>query len=124
MSLRLLVDEDTQSRWLVRLLRDAGHDVATVSELGLQGRPDPDVLARAIADDRMVLTRNVDDFRELHMADANHSGIAGIFFDSDPSNRRFVPLVERLELVGSRLPPTRGQARLSVQAHRARLRVP
>lgn len=85
MSLRLLVDEDTQSRRLVRLLRDAGHEVATVNELGLQGHPDSDVLARAIVEDRVVLTRNVDDFRELHLADSNHSGIAGIFFDSDPS---------------------------------------
>ena len=85
MSLRLLVDEDTQSRWLVRLLRDAGHDVATVNDLGLQGRPDPDVLARAVAEKRVVLTRNVDDFRELHLADSDHPGIAGIFFDREPS---------------------------------------
>ena len=84
MSLRLLVDEDTQSRRLVARLRGADHDVLTVNEAGLQGTADTEVLDRATAEDRIVLTRNVGDFRDLHQARAVHAGIIGIFFDHDP----------------------------------------
>ena len=36
MSLRLFLDEDTQSKALVSLLQNASHDVLTVNEAGLE----------------------------------------------------------------------------------------
>ena len=39
----------------VHLLRDAGHDVRSISEES-PGIPDEQVLARAVADDRVILT--------------------------------------------------------------------
>jgi predicted nuclease of predicted toxin-antitoxin system len=37
-------------------LVELGHDVDTVADEGLAGRPDPDVLAAAIADERALVT--------------------------------------------------------------------
>ena len=85
MSLRILVDEDSQSRRLVALLREAGHDVLTVNEAGLAGATDEAVLARATEESRVTLTANVGDFRGLHGEQPRHVGILGIFHDDDPS---------------------------------------
>jgi hypothetical protein len=44
LSLRLLVDEDSQAKRFVNLLKQAGHDVITVNEAGLMSKPDSVVL--------------------------------------------------------------------------------
>ena len=62
MSLRLLIDEDTQDARLVLMLRTEGRDIVTVNEAGLQGQPDSVVLAHAATDQRIVLTMNCRDF--------------------------------------------------------------
>ncbi len=85
MSLRLLIDEDTQSKTLVTRLRQAGHDVLTVQEADLSGLPDADVLTYAISANRVLLTHNADEFRLLHQADDRHSGIIAIYRDNDPA---------------------------------------
>jgi predicted nuclease of predicted toxin-antitoxin system len=54
--MRLLLDEDSQWKRLVRLLRDVGHDVQTVTEAGLIARPDAEVLAFARQESRVLLT--------------------------------------------------------------------
>ncbi len=83
MSLRLLIDEDTQDARLVALLRTEGHDVVTVNEADLRGQSDSVVLAHATADQRVVLTFNCRDFLELHEAANAHCGIIGIYQGSD-----------------------------------------
>lgn len=85
MGLELFVDEDTAAKRLVRMLSDAGHDVATVPREGLQGRPDPEVLEHAKELGRVLLTQNVGDFRKLHEEDMEHPGILGIFHERDRS---------------------------------------
>ncbi len=72
--MRLLADENIQTS-TVRMLQDHGHDVVSIREAGLAGAPDGLVFRRAQADDRVVLTFNMDfaDLREL--AEMNHSGI-------------------------------------------------
>ncbi|MEB3179278.1 MAG: DUF5615 family PIN-like protein [Nostocaceae cyanobacterium] len=47
MSLKLLIDEDTQAHRLVEMLRESGHDVLTISEAGVTGIPDTMVLEMA-----------------------------------------------------------------------------
>ncbi len=79
MSLPLLVDEDTQAMLLVQKLRAAGHDVLTVGEAGCSGRADPDVFAHAIEQQRVLLTRNCNDFRALHGTGIPHAGIIAIY---------------------------------------------
>ena len=84
MSLRLLVDEDTQDGRLVAALRQAGHDVLTVNEAGLPGQADSVVLAQAFQERRIVLTMNCRDFLELDEAGNAHAGIIGIYKGRDP----------------------------------------
>ena len=38
--MKLLLDEDSQAKIVIRLLREAGHDVRTVSEAGLEQAED------------------------------------------------------------------------------------
>ena len=83
MSLRLLIDEDTQDARLVLMLRTEGHDVRTVNEAGLRGQADGAVLAHAAQDRRAVLTLNCRDFLALHEAGGAHSGIIGIYQGRD-----------------------------------------
>ena len=85
MSLKLLVDEDSQAKRLVQLLRDAGHDVLTVNEAGLMTRPDSQVLDYAKREGRLLLTRNCDDFQNLHQANPNHPGILAVYQHPDSS---------------------------------------
>jgi predicted nuclease of predicted toxin-antitoxin system len=97
LSLRLLIDEDTQSAFLVRLLREAGHDVLTVNEAGLNGKIDPIILDRAREEDRILLTQNCNDFKELHQLDNDHPGILAVYNDDDRSkNMSFKEIVRAL----------------------------
>jgi predicted nuclease of predicted toxin-antitoxin system len=81
LSLRLLIDEDSQSKALVQNLRASSHDVLTVNETGLSGQKDSLVLEFAVRNERVLLTRNCKDFKALHLANLNHSGILGIYQD-------------------------------------------
>jgi len=60
---------------VVKLLRSFDHDVLTVQESGNAGISDPDVLAFAINNQRVVLTQNRRDFIRLHRLNPNHAGI-------------------------------------------------
>lgn len=53
--LRLLLDQMLDVD-VANALRQLGHDVVSVSELGLATADDSEILARAILDDRMLLT--------------------------------------------------------------------
>jgi len=64
---RLLLDEMYPAT-LAEQLRARGHDVVSVHDADyshLEGAPDAEVFAAAIADDRALLTENVADFRRL-----------------------------------------------------------
>jgi predicted nuclease of predicted toxin-antitoxin system len=61
---RFLVDEMFGAKVAVRLAA-VGHDALHVAELGLSGAADRDVLVRAAADDRVVVTENAVDFLPL-----------------------------------------------------------
>jgi hypothetical protein len=81
--LRLLLDEDTQARRLVDLLRTRGHDVLTVGEADRIGTPDTEVLTLAAATGRVLLTRNCVDYLALRERPPTHSGILCVYQDSD-----------------------------------------
>jgi predicted nuclease of predicted toxin-antitoxin system len=83
LSLSLIVDEDTQANRLVEMLRSQGHDVLTVNEAGISGLPDVVVMETARTQQRVVLTRNCNDFLELHEANPEHSGILAIYQNND-----------------------------------------
>ncbi len=85
MTLRMLLDEDSQAKYLVNLLKAAGYDVLTGNEACLTKRLDLFVLNYAIADRRVLLTRNCADFLELHRLNPVHPGIIAVYQDADPS---------------------------------------
>lgn len=57
--MKLLIDESLQQN-LARILTQAGHDAVHVTDLGLGGATDDEVLARAGADARIVVTADTD----------------------------------------------------------------
>lgn len=83
MSLRLLLDEDSQAKLLVDLLRNANHDVMTVNEANLMGKPDSVVLDYARKNLRLLLTRNCNDFLILHKLNNQHPGILAVYQNFD-----------------------------------------
>ena len=60
---------------VVALLRNLGHDVLTIQEVGNAGDDDPEVLAFAVNNDRAVMTQNRRHFIRLHTQKPNHAGI-------------------------------------------------
>lgn len=87
---------------VVEELRRLGHDVLTVQEDGRQSTPDPDVLARAHALGRAVLTHNRRHFERLHRQGANHSGMLSATPDDNSS-----ALAARIDAALARRPPGR-----------------
>jgi predicted nuclease of predicted toxin-antitoxin system len=77
--LKLLLDEDIKARTLIRLLREAGHDVLTTSDFLIDGFPDMAVLECGIREERVVVTYNCGDFRALHALCPNHFGVVAIY---------------------------------------------
>ncbi|MBI3302177.1 MAG: DUF5615 family PIN-like protein [Deltaproteobacteria bacterium] len=55
--MRLLVDQDVY-HVTIEWLRNAGHDVVTAKELGMQRAADEDLLGKARETDRLLLTRD------------------------------------------------------------------
>ncbi|MGL5808170.1 MAG: DUF5615 family PIN-like protein, partial [Xenococcaceae cyanobacterium] len=94
---KLLIDEDSQDRLLVKLLREAAHDVITVNEAGLTSQPDKIVFDYAKTNNRVLLTYNCDDFQALHEANLIHSGILAIYRSSNRSkNMNFKDIVRAI----------------------------
>ena len=104
MSLRLLVDEDTQEKRLVDLLRKAGHDVLTINELKLQDSDDTVVFDCAKKQTRVVLTKNCRDYQTLNQLNSSHPGILGIYqYNYPPKDmgaKDIVKAISNLEALG------------------------
>jgi predicted nuclease of predicted toxin-antitoxin system len=106
--MRLYLDDDSAHRLLVRLLRQAGHDVELPADVGMVGEEDPVHLTHAIGEDRVLLSKNHDDFRNLHnlilAAQGHHPGILIVRRDNDPSRDlkppRIVRAIRNLEAAG------------------------
>jgi hypothetical protein len=79
--MRLYLDDDSANPVLVKLLRKARHDVVIPREA------DPVHLRYAILETRVMLTRNYDDFLDLHnlilAAQGHHPGILVVREDND-----------------------------------------
>jgi len=77
MPCRLLFDENLPS--IARLLRDRGHDAATVRELGLSRQPDSVVLEIATSQQRIMVTADIADYllldAEWSAQNREHAGI-------------------------------------------------
>lgn len=73
-----LLDEDT-SRAIDQELRRRGYDVLSVHQVGPRNVPDAQVLERATALGRVIVTHNTDDYKALQIryerAGRTHAGI-------------------------------------------------
>ena len=108
MVLRLLFDEDSKARTLVRFLSEAGYDVITTTNLGLDGQPDSVVLVRATAEDRVLVTKNCLDFLEIHEASTSHAGILLIFQEPGKA-MSYVQIVQAIGIIVKSKVPIRGE---------------
>ena len=81
---QLFADEDF-SYPVVEALRQLGHDIVTVQEVGIRGRSDYFVLAFSTNVGRAVVTSNRRDFIRLHRQTSHHGGIIVCTDDPDAS---------------------------------------
>src|SRR5205807_2657579 len=104
-NMRIYLDEDLASGLLTKLLQKVGHDVTTPTGAGILGRADAVQLACAIREHRACLSRNYEDFEELHLliaeAQGNHFGILIVRRENDPTRdltpRGIVAAIRKLE---------------------------
>jgi hypothetical protein len=85
LSLRIYLDDCAYAKQLVGLLQKAGHDVLTPVDADTAGMADDVHLRFAAQEGRVLLTKNPDDFAQLHAGDSQHAGILAIYQDNDPS---------------------------------------
>ena len=72
--MRFKLDENF-GRSIQEVLEEAGHDARTVHEENLQGAPDPEILAAATSEDRILITMD-HGFGNVLIYD--HKGTAGV----------------------------------------------
>ncbi len=88
-NMNLYLDDDSAKASLVKTLRKAGHQVAIPSDAGLSGASDPRHLMHTVQMNWVLLTKNHDDFEELHLlvraAGGKHAGLLVVRSDNDPS---------------------------------------
>jgi predicted nuclease of predicted toxin-antitoxin system len=106
--MRLLLDENMNDQRLAARLRASGHDPVLARDLGLLSASDPKVLIFAIAQSIPALTRDSEDFEDLHdlvmAAGGHHPGVLIVRFDNDPrrnmSDRGIAIAITKLESSG------------------------
>jgi Domain of unknown function (DUF5615) len=76
---RLLLDENASARSLIERLRNVGHDAVTSVELVGLGARDEYVVEAAVAQRRVLVTRDCDDFRSLYGELSDHPGLLLIY---------------------------------------------
>lgn len=98
--MKFKLDENMPADLATRL-REEGHDVVEVVEEGLGGEDDPPVLAAATAEERILLTFDLDFADIRHYRPGTHAGIV-VFRLHDQRWRTLEGPVDRL-LAGGKL---------------------
>jgi hypothetical protein len=87
--MKLYLDDDSAESLLVTLLRQAGHQVQVPADAGIAGQHDPVHLIHAAREDRVLLSRNHDDFKILHelikQVQGHYPGVFIVRRDNDPT---------------------------------------
>ncbi len=105
--MNLYRDDNSVKTSLAIQLRRAGHQVTLPADLGLAGASDPRHLAACASPGLVLLTRDHDDFLDLHdfvqATHGSHSGILVVCADNDPArdmkDRDIVRAIANLEAV-------------------------
>jgi predicted nuclease of predicted toxin-antitoxin system len=106
--MRLLLDENMSDRRLASRLKAHGHDPLLAPDVGLLAATDARVCAWAITQALPVLTRDSEDFSDLHdlimAAGGHHAGMLIVRFDNDPrhnlTDRGIASAISKLESSG------------------------
>lgn len=106
--MRFLLDENLNMPRLAARLQAHGHDPVLPGDVGLMALPDARVLAWAITQSITVLTRDSEDFEDLHdlvmVAGGHHPGVLIVRFDNDPrhnlTDRGIASAISKLEASG------------------------
>jgi predicted nuclease of predicted toxin-antitoxin system len=85
LSQKIYLDDCAYAKELVRLLEAATHHVTTPRQAGTTGRADEAHFRYAADHGMILLTKNPDDFLELHQKDSHHAGILLVYQDNDPN---------------------------------------
>ena len=97
---RLLVDESLP-RAASRLLGELGHDVVDARDVGLRGRPDSEVVTRALNEARVIVSADTDFANPVAFPPGSHVGVVvSRVPDEWGSARRAERLADGLEDVG------------------------
>jgi predicted nuclease of predicted toxin-antitoxin system len=110
--MRLLIDENSGSPRLAARLLAQGHAPVLAADAGLLSAADARVLIWAIVQAMPVLTRDYDDFTDLHdlimTAGGHHPGVLIVRFDNDPRNNltdlSIITAINKLEASGLPIP--------------------
>ena len=103
--MKLLIDENMSSPLLASRLHAQRHDPVLASDVGLLSASDARVVIWAITQSLPVLTRDSEDFTDLHdlimSAGGHHPGMLLVRFDSDPrhnlTDRGIASAINKLE---------------------------
>jgi predicted nuclease of predicted toxin-antitoxin system len=106
--MRFLIDENMSSPVLATRLQAQRHDPVLARDVGMLSVADARVLTFAITQALPVLTRDSEDFEDLHdlvmAAGGHHSGILIVRFDNDPrhnlTDRVIATAISKLETSG------------------------
>ena len=86
--MNLYLDDDMAKGALVTRLRRAGHQVVLPADAALSGVWDPRHLLHAVQHSLVLVSKNHDDFKELHLlvqaTNGQHPGILVVRADNDP----------------------------------------
>jgi hypothetical protein len=84
LSQKIYLDDCAYDKELLRWLEQDGHQVVTPAQAGIIGRADDGHFHYAAGNGLLLLTKNADDFLELHDKDTKHAGILVVYQDNDP----------------------------------------
>lgn len=87
--MNLYLDDNSVKSSLTNILRRSGHHVTLPADVGLSGATDPRHLAICADQSLVILTKDHDDFLDLHdlvqAAHGRHAGILVVCADNDPA---------------------------------------
>lgn len=106
--MNIYLDDNCTDKSLAASLRKVGHTVFRPADFGLTGASDACHLERAIREGLEVLTKDRDDFHELHQlvltAGGRHQGIMVVRYDNDATRNmktgHVVKAIARIEHAG------------------------
>ena len=98
------MDEDSQARSQLNILRGDGHDVVAIGELEKNGTPDEEVFDLAQSLERVLLTHNTEDFHKLHRERLASRGIIAVYREADPrknmNHTQIAAAIRRVDTAG------------------------